>query len=297
MDGPLDELFPGWRAPSGDVPDEPVHPRVLALPAEDSVDFVFVVWRDPGEAEALHTALRGRIEAALLSELSRPASHLLEVPLQALNLISFATIPEEALAAFALTKTEPDASLVALARGEASALSREVPDDPSGVYRTAVVATPLARALEKRLATAMKDEVFGARPGGFFARLNVALELEGRSPLPPKATSLDVLEKLLVPAEEGVVRWIPPLCFQALADAIGVVAARQFGRNVHWAETRPDEHGVAPPPMIRVRGDEGWIHLPLGLELLRWCVMPRQPKEEIPPLREWLSDRIGSAGR
>ena len=107
------------------------------------------------------------------------------------------------------------------------------------------------------------------------------------------AEALDVLERELVADECGVLRWIPPSCFLALCDAIAVIAASE-GREVAWAECEADAEGVAPPPMIRVATSDGHAHVPLGLEVLRWCVMPRRPGEVVPPLRAWLHDRLAS---
>lgn len=292
--GPLDDLFPGLRRPPAEVPDDPVHPRVLALPGDDCVDFGFVVWSDPGGPQALHGALRERVEATLLSELSRPATHVLDVPLRALRLVVFAAVDglPEAVRAFGFRPDEAS-DVVALARGEASALGREVPDDAS-VWRAPVETRPLATRVAERLRGSMNDEVFGARPGALFARLNVALEVEGERPLPPRLASLDALEALLVPTTPGVVRWIPTLVFQALCDAVGVVAARDLGREVQWAECAPDADGLAPPPLLRASALAGWAHLPVGLELLRWCVMPVAESESVPPLSAWLTDRLGA---
>ncbi len=292
--GPLDDLFPGLRRLREEIPNHPVHPRVLALPGDNCVDLVFVVWSDPGGAQTLHRALRERVEAALLSELSRPASHVLEVSLRAMRLVVFGPVAglPEAVRAFGF---EPDGGpdVVALARGEASALGREVPDEAS-VWYAPVETRPLAARIAERLRGSVQDEVFGSRPGAFFARLNVALEVEGERPLPPKRTSLEALETLLFPTTPGVLRWTPALVFQALCDAVGVVAARELGRDVQWAECAPDANGVAPPPLLRVSTPEGWVHLPVGLELLRWCIMPATKGESIPPLGVWLRDRLGA---
>ena len=293
--GPLDDLFPGLRRPQEALPDHPVHPRVLALPVDDRVDLVFVVWEDPGGPHALHHALRERVEGALLSELSRPASHALEVPLRALRLVVFGAMDEldHAVRAFGFTREDEDPAAVAHARGEASALGRAVPEEVRAL-RADVRAQPLAERIAERLRPSVADEVFGGRPGAFFARLNVALEVEGERPLPPRRASLDALEALLVPCVEGAVRWIPALAFQALCDAVAVVTARDLGREVQWAECAADAEGLAPPPLLRVRGPDGWVHLPIGLELLRWCVMPLAPGEEPPPLSAWLTDRLGT---
>ncbi len=261
-----------------------------------------VLWDDPGGAEKTHAALRPLVEAALLVELSRPAASLPASALApaALRFFAFADVPrlDEAVAAFGLRRDEApaleDAALRAI-RGEASASGREPPEAPLATY-TAPVALPVNRrvaALQARLRASLGEAVFGAPPGGLFAKLNEALEAEGASGLAPIATSLDTLEHLLAGRPPGPLRWMPPLLFQALADAIGVIATQEFGRKVQWAECHADDEGVAPPPLLRSRGADGsWEHVPLGLHLLRWCVMPLQPGEQIPPLSEWMLDQF-----
>jgi hypothetical protein len=76
--------------------------------------------------------------------------------------------------------------------------------------------------------------------------------------------------------------------FQALCDHVAL-AVRRRGAQVEWAECTPDESGIAPPPLARVRTGGAHAHVPLALELLRWCVMPIQPGEEIPPLADWVA--------
>lgn len=254
-----------------------------------------LVWRDPGGVVELHTALKEIVEATLLSELSRPPTHTLEVHPATFRVLVFDRIEDiergvEAFG-FAAEPCPPDA--MAFARGEAQRLGRELEQDPTDSFVATFVSTKLANACEARLAQALQSDVFGRRPGAFFAALNIALEIEGAPPLTPRASSLDALESHLVPTQPGVLRWIPTLTFQALCDAIGVVASAEIGRDVQWAEAVPDDQGVAPPAMLRIASAEGWIHVDVGLEVMRWCVMPRRKGEEIPSLSEWLADRIG----
>ncbi|MEM1418683.1 MAG: hypothetical protein AAGH15_27560, partial [Myxococcota bacterium] len=257
----------------------------------------------PGGAAPPHAALRPLVEAALLVELSRPASHASVGAPAALRLYAVADVPrlDEPVAAFGLPRDEVptlgDEAMRAL-RGEASGSGREPPEAPLATYSApiALPPKPSAHAIEERLRKTFGDAVFGAPPGELFARLNQALEQEGLAPLAPVATSLDPLEALLGPQPVGPLRWIPPLFFQALADAIAVIATQEFGRKVQWAECGADEDGVAPPPLVRTRSRDGsaasWEHVPLGLHLLRWCVMPLQAGEQIPPLSEWMLDQF-----
>ena len=253
-----------------------------------------LVWRDPGGPMELHEALMEIVEATLLSELSRPPTHVLEVHPATFRLLVFDAIDDVDMAveAFGFRREACPPDAMAFARGEAQRMGRELESDPTAAFVARFVSTKLANACEARLAPALEKDVFGRRPGAFFAALNIALEIEGAPPLTPRASSLDALESHLVPSTNDVIRWIPALTFQALCDAVGVVAAAEAGRDVQWAEAVPDDEGVASPPMIRVASDEGWIHLDLGVELMRWCVMPRREGEDIPSLSEWLADRL-----
>lgn len=292
---PLDELFPALRQPAEEIPDRPVHPRVLVRPRDEGVELMVLVWRDPGGVGELHAALMEIVEATLLSELSRPPTHTLEVHPATFRLLVFDAIDEveRGVEAFGFRPEPCPPDAMAFARGEAQRMGRELEEAPQASFVAHFVSTKLANACEARLVQALESDVFGRRPGAFFAALNIALEIEGAPPLTPRASSLDALESCLVPTRADVLRWIPSLTFQALCDAIAVVAAAELGRDVQWGESVPDEHGVASPPMIRVASEEGWIHVDVGLEVMRWCVMPRRDGEDIPSLSEWLSDRIG----
>ena len=68
---------------------------------------------------------------------------------------------------------------------------------------------------------------------------------------------------------------------------------REFNRRVEWAPSEPDELGLTPPPLVRAYLDDAWVHIPLGLHLLRWCIMPLQPGEVVPPLSDWVLDQFG----
>jgi hypothetical protein len=290
------------------IPETAVHPRVLRLPwdspGNSSGDAhyaqLFVVWRDPGGPRALHGALRPIVEASLLMDLCRVGETRTLGALFGMRLVLFEAVAgsDEALAAFGFARASLDEDSrrsIAHARGEASVLGREVPDDCWAVYSADARTTPTALALEEALAPHVAGQVFGQEPGTLVSALDAARRERGLGTLfPPGAealAALDLLEHDLVADEEGVIRWIPPSCFLALCDAIAVVAARE-GHEVAWAECEPDPDGIAPPPMIRVTTSDGHAHVPLGLELLRWCVMPRRLGEVIPPLRVWLHDRL-----
>jgi len=294
-EGPLDALMKGMRAPAPHLPDVPVHPRVLTLPGPEGASLLFVLWRDPGGAQALHESLRPMIEAALLSELSRPPEGAMEVPLAALRLLSFGHVEgaEAAVAAFGMRSVPLDASwrdVVAKARGEASVVGREVPDEPTAGFVGPAEMTPTASRLEAALRERCGDEVWGARPGAFFARAVELLERTGD--WGPNLDAVDAFAANVVPTSTGCIRWIPPMCFQALCDAVALAAAEDLGVKIAWAEGTPDDDGLAPPPLVAMETAGDPRYLPVGEELLRWCVMPLREGETVPPLSAWVRDRF-----
>lgn len=293
-----DDPFAAARRQTEPLPRRAVHARVLQLPTTPTTfAWNLVVWDDPGGAPALHAALRPLLEAALLAELSTPFDAPDEESPSALRLVSFAEVEhfDDAVRAFGLREVpHDDAFEEALrhARGEASRVGRDAPE--SIVHRReAKLVTTDVLELENALRAKLGDEVFGARPGAVFAALNVVLSERGEVPLPAKRTSLDALEARLGVDTPDVLRWIPPRLFQALCDAVAVVAATELGREVQWAASEVEDDGLARPPLVRVRAKE-WLHLPIGLHLLRWCVMPRSAGEAVPSIAEWLSDELGS---
>ncbi|HJL00073.1 MAG TPA: hypothetical protein RMH85_32965 [Polyangiaceae bacterium LLY-WYZ-15_(1-7)] len=303
----LDDLMARARRPPEAVPQRPAHPRVVTLPlGEERFAWGLVLWSDPGGPEALHAAIRPLVEGALLAELTRAPAALKEDPShpERLRLVAFAEVPrmDEALRAFGLRRAAADPlgdELARHARGEASAQGWPVPDEVASHWEVELRGQDL-HELEQRLRQHADDEVFGARPGAFFGRLNAAREGMGREPLPPTLAGLERLEEELVlrrppppsAGAPGPLRWIPPLCFQGLCDAVAVVAATELGRTVQWAPSEPDEDGFTPPPLVRARLDGDWVHVPLGAHLLGWCVMPLQPGEVVPPLAEWVLDQF-----
>ena len=309
--GPLDELRPGLRAPAPTLPKAALHPRILELPEDGPVPgrdvaLVTAMWEDPGGAEALHREVKRLVETALLVALSRPATQLAmgdPLPTRVL-LFAFAPPPadtDRALAPFGLTPQSPDPKrwrdALAALRGEASRMGREPPDAPHAVYE-ARITLPDERAdaileLEARMRELTGDELFGAAPGNPARRLAALLEKMSETSVDPDPQGLHRAETALGQATEETIRWIPPLLFQALCDFVGVVASRTHRRKVQWALAEPDEDDLAPPPLLRAELDDGWVHVPIGLHLLRWCVMPLRQGEDAAPLADWVADQFG----
>lgn len=308
--GTLQELFPALAKPTPSLPLEPLHPRVLTVEEPAGAALVLTCWRNPGGAAGLHAGLRPKVEAALLAELSRPASELVELTheLRFLRLAVFDDIGGDvpaALRAFGLAPVPLSAvqdcrgwrDALAHLRGEAQRLGHVVPDDPLSAYeadiqlptRTAAGIQALEHALRQRLG----DEVFGARPGALYAHLAALAPQHLGITLTPTCEGLATLEHELMSLAPGPIRFIPPAIFQAVCDFVAVIAAREFQRRVEWAPSEADELGLCPPPLVRAYLDDAWVHIPLGLHLLRWCVMPVQPGEVVPPLADWVLDQFG----
>ncbi len=317
--GTLQELFPALAQPTPSLPLEPIHARVLEVQEAEGAALFLTCWRNPGGAPSLHAGLRPRVEAALLSELCRPVAEVAAAgrELRYLRVSLFEDVGGDlsaALRAFGLREL-PMAEVrdaagwreaFAHLRGEAQRTGHRIPDEPQRAFeadillpgQSAGVRAPLTEqvmALELALRERMGDAVFGQRPGAFYALL-VKLAAEHLSvPLPSEPTCdyLSTLEAVLVQLRPGPIRWLPPAIFQCLCDVLAVIAAREFQKRVEWAPSDPDEYGLCPPPMVRVHLDGEWVHIPLGAHLLRWCVMPLQPGEVVPPLSDWVLDQFG----
>ena len=291
--GPLDELFPGARAQREPLPQAPVHPRVLEVrDAPDVASFVVVVWPDAEDGPELRKLLNQVIEATLLAELSRAPSDLHEDGARrvgSLRLVSYAPIDPAALARYGLALSSADESwreALAHVRGEASAAGREPPETDPQLFQAIFSAPGEALvALERALRAVGDEAIFGVTPGALARQVGASL---GVNP-----ADLDAMGAALVPDARERVRWVEPMLFQALCDAAGVHAARALKLPVQWAVSEPDEEGMAPPPLLRARGKAGDVHVPVGMELLRWCVMPLREGESVPTLGEWCRDRFG----
>lgn len=291
--GPLDELFPGARAQRETLPEAPVHPRVLEVrDAPDVASFVVVVWPDAEDGPALRQLLGRVLEATLLAELSRAPSDLHGDGARrvgSIRLVSYAPIDPAAVARYGLVPADADESWrepLAHVRGEASAAGREPPENEPLLFQ-AIFLEPNERLVDiERALRAVGDEaMFGVTPGALARQVATLLEID--------PADIVAMGDALVPDVRERVRWVEPMLFQALCDAAGVHAARALKLPVQWAVSEPDDQGMAPPPLLRTRSTAGDIHVPVGMELLRWCVMPLREGESVPSLDEWCRDRFG----
>ncbi len=300
LPGPLDELVPGLRTRQERLPALPVHPRIVRPSLNDGTHGVVLLsFRKAENLRAFHAALKPMVEAALLSELCAPRDGMTDsyTRLSELTLLMFEEHPFDpapALSPFGLEAVKlqlPDsAQILALARREARTLAEQVPDDPVAAYRVRAygAADPRAARLHQALIEHGPEGPFGREPGKLARTaadwLAAQADFDG---VAPTRAGIEALESLVVARGAGVLRWIEPLVFQALCDLVAVHAASQPHLHVEWGVSEPDEHGIAPPPVLRVTRDDETFHVPLGEHVLRWCVMPLRMGEDAPTLGAW----------
>lgn len=295
--GPLDELVPGLRVRKERLPALVAHPRVSRVTDDHGRDVIVLAsFASIDNPRALHKAFQPIVEAALLSELSQPQASDAR-PLSALDLYTFAPFtfePDAALALFGFARRSIDGSsrkALALLRREAQLLDSAVSEEPVLSFR-AEFSPPAALAVTaaSRLRSQQQSAPWGAEPGALARRLASVLHELGFAGVEPTRAGIEKLESLLIQDTPHAIRWIDPLCFQALCDLIAVAAHNTWGANVEWAVCEPDpDDGLAPPPLVRVykHRDRSSGHVPLGEHVLRWGVMPRQVGEDIPTLGAW----------
>lgn len=302
---PLDSLMPELVDSRAPLRIEPLHQRVLEVETEEGWEWLLACWRDPGGAQALHNALKNLVEATLLAALSAPPRRGVEVlsrPFSAIRLMIFDAIPNvgDAVRAFGFEplgyKAEAYAERMPVLREEAERMGWGALGEPQAVYAASIVRNARYPELQAQLVSALGEEDWGSDPGRPSKLLAEALASRGVLGLVPDLASLDVLEAALVSRETGVIRWMSPMAFQGLCDFIGVVIQQLYEVDVLWAVCEEDSFGMCPPPLLRVAWPDGRVeHLPLGLLVLRWCVMPIGSEEDVPPLSAWIEGEFTGA--
>ncbi|MDB4974020.1 MAG: hypothetical protein JWN48_2361 [Myxococcaceae bacterium] len=298
--GPLDQFVPGLRRKAERWPALPVHPRVVhaRAPGGDRT-IVLASFAEPVSVKAFHAALKPLIEAALLAELSRPGSELVEdgSELVALELYMFHAPAVDVAPMLTLfgfrpaSLDEPSAhGALALLRREAQLVEGAVPEE--AVSRYQAVFARSSHPLYARLVRSMRElaprDAWGTKPGALARACADQLTSFGYIPIEPTREGIERLEAVIVPADAGVVRWLDPLLYQALCDLVAVAATVTFGRAVQWGVCEPDEETtLSPPPVLLAERDGDTFHVPLGEHVLGWCVMPRFESETIPTLGAW----------
>ncbi|MCB9507896.1 MAG: hypothetical protein H6698_06205 [Myxococcales bacterium] len=303
---PLDALLPELALPA--VPREPVHPRVLETAAGSSFEWVVLVWEDPGGARALHEAVKTLVEATLLAELSRTPAQGRATPRKApaqLRVVVYPRLGYEvapALRAFGFRPAPAGPPLgaanprVAAEEARRSGRNFEAYGEPTAWTATIESADgTLGRRLEEiqeMMAARMGDDVWGRTPGGPSRLFAVyAQQLFGER-IEASSAGLDVVQLLLLRDTPGVIRWLPPLVFQALCDFVAVVIA-STGAGVAWGESEDAGGGFYQPPLFRVGEGDSAQFVEVGRHVLQWWMMPIEAGEQVPTLREWVADIVG----
>jgi len=296
--GPLDELVPGLRAKKERLPALTAHPRISRLREDDGGEVIVLAsFATSPDQRAFHRAWKPIVEAALLSALSQPEPAD-AARLNGLSLYTFVPLPFEPDAALALFGFAPSAidarsrHALALLRRESQLVEGLAVEEPILAFRAHFGAPthPLGSLLRDRLRNKLSNTVWGAEPGALARTLAQELHGLGYAGVEPTRAGIERAEALLIPEVDGAIRWMDPLCFQALCDLIAVAAHNTWGANVEWAVCEPDpDTSLAPPPLVRVykHRDRSSGHVPLGEHVLRWCMMPRQAGEDIPTLGAW----------
>lgn len=304
---PLDALLPQLRATA--IPRTAVHPRVLETKTATGREWLLLVWDDPGGPQALHEQIQALVEATLLAELSRSPATIRAAGdrrFEAIRLLSWAETPWDAAASLRAFGLEPDNTeltdeVVAAVTAEAERSGRTTTGRPASSWR-ATIRHPESGLGEKlsdvsrMMADRMGDDVWGQNPGGPSHLFATYLATTFGEKIRPDVDGLRALHLLTVQQERGVIRWMPPLVFQAICDFVPVVAATVYGAQIGWAVSEELGDGFAHPPLIRVNDGGDEIHIPIGHHVLRWWMMPLGEDEEVPTLAEWVEDQFGSGG-
>lgn len=302
--GPLDELAPGLRRRSERLPALIAHPRVCRAQTSEGDNVVAMAsFKASQGARNFHLAFRPLVEAVVLHELTQSAEELAsQKRLQALELYTFAPLPFDPAEALSLLGLFPAAlgdgsgrEALALLRREAQLVDDGPGEEPLLRFRAGFAPpSTLATEAEKRLRMEPALGAWGSEPGVLARRLSDALDSLGHRGVEPTRTGIERLEQVLTQHTPDTLRFIPPLCFQALCDLIAVAAHTTYDCEVQWAvcERDPDT-GLSPPPLIKVSGRHGDGHVPLAEHILRWCVMPRRADEQIPSLGAWAEHEFG----
>ncbi|MGM0559160.1 MAG: hypothetical protein ACQEVA_22435, partial [Myxococcota bacterium] len=236
---PLDSLLPEMtergerkRVGSGQALERtPLHPRVLEVELEDSMEWAMAAWEDPGQLELI-SYLRRLLEGTLLSEMSQPASRpdLLDRRFDAVELLVFDELFGESRFLLEQMGFEPIdyqtdryTERMEAWREEAGEIGFDVPSRPDTVWRSEFLRpdATLEDKLEQvhsDLRRTLRDEVWGERPGGPSKALAEKFRQHFNTTVAPTPDGLDSFELFLVQEGGEYVRWMRPLLFQGLCD-------------------------------------------------------------------------------
>ncbi len=311
-DRPLDSLLPELTRPGtrgagrGEAPADAVHRRVLDVELEEHREWAMACWYDPG-ADALAEQLSRLLEVTFLSEFTQPpTATLVERDFRAIRLLVFDTLGEASKDAVDALGFEPTdyvadeyVERMAAWREEAAAAGIDAPTSPAEVY-VAEIARPnesIANRLEeiqRTMLAQLDGEVWGETPGGPSKLMATYFRQHFNTTVAPNRDGLHAFELFLVQDKPGVLRWMPPLLFQALCDFVGVILQAEHHLNTQWALCVPDTYGFAPPPVLRVATDAGYEHIPVGQRIVQWCIMARGG--HAPTLAERVDELVKNLG-
>lgn len=300
-DRPLDLLIPGLRPPpkgSGI--------RFLVADVGGAPHWVSTLEQDPGGLRVIHEQLARFFEGALLHALARPrpdeseARAALSVPLGGLHLLHYAPIERSvapAVRAFGLRPSTPSGARWDEIARAFHQLAGRAPRPWREAFSAEVTVDTTVPAAELALAhQALVEEtgdVWGAEPGAHARRLLDLAERVGGTKLDLDLAGLDAIEAMFVPRTPGALRWVFPMFFQGIADLVGVLASHLYKTRLGWAVGEEEPDGFVPPPAFEVQPKKGGTYVvPIGHHLVRWCVMPLEAGEAIPPLSAWLRDQF-----
>jgi hypothetical protein len=78
-------------------------------------------------------------------------------------------------------------------------------------------------------------------------------------------------------------------------EFVGVLGQTLFDRDIAWALCEPDGDFCTPPLLRLALASGKHIHIPIGLHLVQWCLLPLQPGEEAASLADWVADQFTGA--
>jgi hypothetical protein len=303
LERPLDTLLPDLGE-TKDLVVRTLHTRVLNIESDTGWQWVFVCWENPGDFRTLHNALKPIVESSLLSHLTQPlgqetADNADFREVASLCFVQYPAIEGDLVAAlmpFGFTQetmnrafSSPVESAI---KREADLLDLTLPNRPSRVWTASVSYSTHQEninALERHLRMTLKDQAWGTQPGHPTKALQDAWKSVFGHPLSLSSQGMNELEMVMIQQQAGTIRWIPCRCFQAICDYIGVLTLHQFNLPLQWGDSSPDESGFCAPPLLRWEDAAGDVqHLNLGVEFLRWSIMPLQPNESCPSLGDWV---------
>lgn len=304
-DRPADLLSLGtWlsESPQALPEGEALAPEVLRIDEGEGLALVLACWRTPPDARSAWRTLSRAAESALLSELCRAPAD--ETRAHFLRLLSFAPLHayEPMLAQLGFDRVpHPGQWRQSMAhwRGAAARYGFPAPEEAESAWQCRLQAassiqakgsgvaqaSELAPWYEEGLLRELRGTRWGEHPGAFYGVLRRILSDAGALRLDPKPSleEFEKVETLLVTQDPHILRWMPPLTFQAFCDGLATLAASALGTRVEWALAEDDT-----PPLLRWHRASEEVFVPLGLQVLRWCIMPLRAGERAESILHWL---------